>query len=367
MLTGARAFDAPSAVSLVGAILEREPVSLATRLPLTPLPLDRLVRQCLAKSPEDRWDTAHDVVAELKWIRGTAATTPAVKRTPVWQRAVWLGTGVVVGVIATLLVAALTGKGALPPVPAVIRTSLDVQSPNRAPVGEPSWTVGGSRTAFAWTPDGNNLVFVGRKGDSTQLYVRSLDRDQARPLAGTDGAIAPAVSADGQWVAFWADGDIKKVPLAGGPGQLLESDPDQVPTRLTWSASNDLFYDSPTGIRQLGPAGGRNLTRLEGSGPSHTLASLLPGDRVVLYTVRKRQWTWGDEQIVAYEMATGQTKVLVHDAADARYVPSGHLLFLRRGTLFAVPFDPVRVEVRGTPVAVLDGVAQALSAGNSDE
>jgi len=82
---------------------------------------------------------------------------------------------------------------------------------------------------------------------------------------------------------------------------------------------------------------------------------------VLLYTVRKRLWSWGDEETVAHTLATGERKVLLRDAADARYVSTGHLVFLRRGQLFAVPFDAERVEVRGTPVAVLDAVAQTLT------
>ena len=90
-----------------------------------------------------------------------------------------------------------------------------------------------------------------------------------------------------------------------------------------------------------------------------------PGEQALLYTVRKRESSWGDEEVVAQTLATGKRKVLLRDAADARYVPTGHLVFLRRGMLFAVPFDAEQSKVQGTPVAVLDGVAQALTAFNS--
>jgi serine/threonine-protein kinase len=92
----------------------------------------------------------------------------------------------------------------------------------------------------------------------------------------------------------------------------------------------------------------------------------MPDGRTLLYTVRKRQWSWGDEEVVAQTLATGARRGLLKDAADARYVPTGHLVFLRRGVLFAVPFDAERLEIRGTPIAVLDTVAQALTAGNTD-
>ena len=100
---------------------------------------------------------------------------------------------------------------------------------------------------------------------------------------------------------------------------------------------------------------------------AHILPWPLPGGEALLYTVRKRDWSWGDEEIVAQTMATGNRKVLLRDAADGRYIGTGHLLFLRRGVLFAVAFDPDRLEVRGTPVPVFDGVVQALTGIDSDD
>jgi len=107
------------------------------------------------------------------------------------------------------------------------------------------------------------------------------------------------------------------------------------------------------------------VTTLGEAEVAHVLPWLLPRDQVLLYTVRKRGWSWGDEEVVAQTLTTGPERFLLRDAADARYVATGHLVFLRRGVLFAVPFDPERLEVTGGPVALLEGVAQALTAGNS--
>jgi serine/threonine-protein kinase len=106
-------------------------------------------------------------------------------------------------------------------------------------------------------------------------------------------------------------------------------------------------------------------TRVEAE--KHGLPWPLPDGRTLLYTVRKRRWSWGDEEVVAQTLATGERKVVLTDAADARYLPTGHLVFLRRGQLFAVPFDARRLEVQGRPIAVLDEVAQALTAGSVDD
>lgn len=251
--------------------------------------------------------------------------------------------------------------------PAVVRTLLDVSPAEELHGGGESryQPPGGSFTAFAWTPDGRALVFVGRSKESQRLYLRKLDHDEAQPIAGTEGAQGPVLSADGRWVAFWADRAIRKVPLAGGPVEVVATCP-LPPFGMAWSPDGYLFYaDEESPIRQVSPAGKvSDLTRLGDSDRSHRLPSVLPGGQVVLYTVKRRSMTWGDEEIVAQVRATGTTKILLRDAADARYVPSGHLLFLRRGTLFAVGFDPERLEVRGTPLALLDGVAQALFASD---
>jgi serine/threonine-protein kinase len=132
---------------------------------------------------------------------------------------------------------------------------------------------------------------------------------------------------------------------------------------LAWDHDGRLFYGSVGPIWVCG-AGGKlaAVTKLGESELAHTLPSLLPGDRVLLYTARKRLFTWGDEEIVAENLATGARKVVLVDAADARYLASGHLVFLRRGVLHAVAFDPERLEVRGPQVPVLDSVVQALSA-----
>jgi serine/threonine-protein kinase len=135
---------------------------------------------------------------------------------------------------------------------------------------------------------------------------------------------------------------------------------------MAWAPDGYLFFaEEESPIRQLSPSGNvSDLTRLNDADRSHRLPSLLPGGHVVLYTVRRRTITWGDEEVVARVRATGITKVLIRDATDARYVATGHLLFLRRGTLYAVGFDPERLEVRGTPVALMDGVSQALLASD---
>ena len=376
MVTGRRAFEGDSQVSLIGNIMNAEPAGLATLQPLTPPALERVVKKCLAKHPDDRWDTAHDVADELRWIAQTSsASSPAIsgiqprrRRAP---RMALLAAGVLAG--------AMIGAGVmwlLRPVPArstVVRSTLEVlpaEVLNAGGVGLTDIpTPGGSRTALTWTPDGQALVFVGRRGGVQQLYVRRLDAAEARPLAGTEGAQVPAASPDGQWVAFWAASVIRKVPLGGGPVTEMASGVATPPQGMAWDAHGRVLFGRDDGRIWQIPAEGQPsaVTRGGPTDPVHRLPWPLPGGRTLLYTVRKRDMTWGDEEIVAQSLDSGTRQVLLKDAADARYVLTGHLVFLRRGQLWAVPFDTERVEVTGKPAAVLDAVAQALEGGNSSD
>jgi len=242
----------------------------------------------------------------------------------------------------------------------------EVNSGGHNQVAEAVLTPAGSRTAFAWTPDGQSLVFVGRKDGLQQLYVRRLDAAAATPLAGTEGAQVPAVSPDGQWVAFWAGRTIKKIPLGSGPVMELMSGVPEPPWGMAWGPVGDVFFgNADRCIWVVPPTGAPHAVTSAGAEElSHRLPWPLPGGHALLYTVRKRLWTWGDEEVVVQALPAGRPKVLLENAADARYVPTGHLVFLRQGTLFAVPFDVGRLEVRGAPVAVLAPVAQALTAAH---
>jgi len=375
MVTGRRAFEGASVVSLMGAIFEREPPPIASLQPLTPPPLDHLVRQCLAKSPDDRPDSAHDVANDLRWMRQTSGVVGLSAAQPLRRR-----DGRTALVAAGVVAGTLVGAGLMwllrPASPQVIltRPNLDVRPADElSSTGqvEPTFqpTPGGSRTALVWTPDGQAIVFVGRQGGVQRLYVRRLDGAEARPLDNTEGAQVPAVSADGRWVAFWAGGAIRKVPVGGGPVMDLVPGFQDPPWGLAWDARGRLFIGRGNGgAIWMVPAEGAPgpATKVAKGEMAHTLPWPMPDGETLLYTVRKRQWSWGDEEVVAQTLATGARKVLLKDAVDARYMPPGHLVFLRRGVLFAVPFDAGRLEVRGTPTAVLNAVAQALTAGDSD-
>jgi serine/threonine-protein kinase len=369
MVTGKPAFQADSDVSLIGAILNTEPAGLATLQPLTPPSLERIVKKCLAKHPDDRWDTAHDVADELRWIRETGGGGAGTIAQPRAGRA-WR--------VATLVVAGLVIAGAglmwllRPPAPraTVMYKALPVGDADELASGGVSpasvFTPGGSRTALAWTADAKGLVFVGRRNGTQQLYVRRLDAPAAQAINGTEGAQAPAVSRDGV-VAFWADGKIKKVPVGGGVVAVVPSGPglEGPPWGMAWDDLGRLFYGVLFGAIWMVDTNGK-AEKMAESRDGELLVGLphvLPGGRVLTYTVRKRRSTWGDEAVVALTLATRQRVRLLENAADARYVSNGYLVFLRQGQLLAAPFDLETLKT-GREVPLLDPVAQGLTAGD---
>ena len=374
MVTGRRAFEADSDVSLIGAILNADPPGLAALHPPTPASLDRLVRKCLAKRPDDRWDSAHDVADELRWVIQSSSTTASPGPQASGRRralrtaalaALVLGAAIMGAVLMWLRQPSATSAGPLMRVTVGIVPADELNAGGINEVHLP--TPGGSRTALAWTPDGRTLLFVGRHDGVQQLYVRRLDAEEAHPVTGTEGAQVPAVSADGQWAAFWTGGAIKKVPLAGGPATELAPGVGLPPYGMAWGPNGTLFFAHSEDGRIWeadGAAPARAVTTLHDGEVRHALPWPLPDNSGVLYTVRKRRWTWGDEEVVAQRLPIGERKVILRDAEDARYLPSGHLVFLRQGVLFGVPFDLKLFAVSGEPIALLHPVAQALTSGN---
>ena len=392
LLGGTRAFSGATTLDTLTAILREAPAPLEARgdRPIPPV-LSRIVDRCLAKAPAARFQTASDLAFALREL----SVGPAVdlrkedipqELGPTQTSRIRPVTGVHdrerQKVRTALLVAgsvAMAGIGAgvmwslrpASPSPFPAHVSLSVKpaedlNSGGVPGAYPPSTPGGSRTALAWAPDGKTLIFVGRRGGVQQLYARSLDAEaeEAQPLKGTEDAQVPAVSPDGRWLAFWSKGAIRRMPLAGGAVADLAPGIKDPPVGLVWDDRGDLFFgnNSDGRIWRI-PDGGAPtaVTKRVETELRHFLPWPLPGGRSFLYTVRKRAWSWGDEQIVAQMLTTGDRKVLLTNASDARYVPTGHLLFMRVGQLYAVPFDPERFEV-GKELPVLDHtVAQSLT------
>jgi serine/threonine-protein kinase len=225
----------------------------------------------------------------------------------------------------------------------------------------PGVTASLSRTAVAVSPDGRHIVFAGWRGREQRLYLRALDRPEAEPIARTEGAMNPFFSPNGEWIGFWADGQLKKVALAGGPPvPLCDTEP---PLGASWGTDDRIVFGQQTGLWTVPGTGGvpRLLTELEGArrGANHRLPWVLPGGQAILHTLVGGQRRWEEAQIVAQSLTTGERQVLIEGGAHPTYTSSGHLLYVKLGVLWAAPFDPSALELRGPAVPVIEGVAQA--------
>jgi eukaryotic-like serine/threonine-protein kinase len=373
MIAGRRPFVADDAADMMAYVLATEPDWSA--LPAsTPPSIRRLLRRCLTKNRTHRLHDIADARLEIdeaisaratgEW--GTDAGTGIRRR-----RRARVSTLALLCLVAGLALGATMWRTAWQ-APLVTHGRLDV-----SPAAELNSTgvhpylvlpAGGARTALAWSPNGRTLAFIGVTSGVRQVYLRDLARDAARPLAGTVGAHALAFSPNGEEVAFWADGALRKVNIAGGPTAKI-CNAVEVLNGISWGPTRIVISQGNLRIVDAASAGGeaRPITA-PAELVRHASPFLLPGETAILFTEYQKQWTSGDERVMVQSLTPGATpKVLLQQAADARYLATGHIAFLRQGTLFVVPFDARTLELRGEPVAVLKDVAQAVVAWDSDD
>ncbi len=325
MATGRKAFDGKSSASVIAAILTAEPPALRSLQPLAPPTLEWLIRRCLAKDPEERWQSVQDLKLELEGLaeRGQEPEVPG----------------------------APAGVGAS----ALREMRLAVPLYPRAPL------VIGERHALAFSPNGMQLVYAGLSGGRKSLYLRRMEQAQPKLLDGTEGASGPFFSPDGQWIGFFVRGKLKKV-LASGETPIVICDAPES-RGATWSADDTIVFapSQSSGLWQVRAAGGSPAAltspNVAAGEVTHRWPHFIAGKKAVLFTVGKTGSASYDEAAIAVKfLDSGEQQTVIERGTDARFIPPGHLAFARGGSLLAVPFDPESCRVCGSPVPVLEGV-----------
>src|SRR5262245_26227673 len=364
MLTGREPFPGDTISDTLAAILEREP-DLTVLPAASPPPIRRLLRRCFEKDRTRRLADVADARLDIDdALSASDIDAPvALSSSRTRERLAWTFSLLLVALTVGAMMAWATRWVSIPL--QTTRTILSV-----APTGEVSGanpleqrvgSVRPTRTAVALSPDGKTLVFGAIWGGSQQLYRRAMDQLSAIPISSTSGGSSPFFSPDGQWIGFGADGELKKVPLSGGPAVTLCKASSLF--GASWGDDGTIVFATQRngGLWRVSAAGStpEPLTTLQEGEYSHRLPHMLPGSRAVIFTILKGPNLWDDTQIVVRSLETGQQTVLVTGGADARYVSTGHLVYVRVGALMAVPFDRVRLVVTGGATGVIDGVMQA--------
>jgi serine/threonine-protein kinase len=354
MVTGARAFTGATSASLMGAILRDTPPPASSIQQVAPPALDRVIATCLAKDPDERWQSIRDVGRELKWIAGGSGASSAAATQPIAaaraRRAMPVAAAAALTLGAGLLGAALVWavKPAAPtPTRSIERLMVNL------PLGD---RLGDRQSpSVAMSPDGRTLVYVGMRGTTRQLFVRSLDGLEIRALSGTEGATNPFFSWDGQSLGFFADGQLKRIGVTGDASQKLCSAANGLGG--SWAPDDTIYFVpfSTSGVWQVSAAGGTaravtTLNRAEGE-VSHRWPQILPDGKALLFTV----WSGpgADERhLQLLRLDSGARRLLLRGASTGRYVASGHLLYTRGDAAMAAPFDLATEKLSGEPVAL---------------
>ena len=376
MLSGKRAFNGVSVADVMSAILKEDPPELSESNAKISPALDKIVRRCLEKKPERRFQSTSDLGFALEAL-SAATLTPSgsrletglptvpmvVESQPLTGKARLFGNARAAWVAAGLLLLGLLA--ALPFAIAHLR-----QPASEAQLLKLSMTLpekvllSGMGSSFALSPDGRRLAFIAFSEGKERLWVRSLDSDTVQPLAGTEGLnnISPPFwSPDSRFVGFFAEGKLKTIDAAGGPAQVLCN--VSASRGGTWNRDGVILFGTAVNqIARVGATGGEpqpvtafDQTRGEAS---HRWPYFLPDGRHFLYAVRSTRPE--NNGIYLGELDGKAAKLLVKTNTNALYAPPGYLLFLRNDTLMAQPFDAGKLELSGEPLPIAEHISHSI-------
>ena len=357
MATGRRPFEGKTQASVIAAILAAEPQPITALRPAAPAALDRVIRTCLAKDPDERFQSAHDLLLQLRFIAvdssTPAASAVAGRRGRLWgnPRLAW-GVAALSSIVAVAAVAMLMrtpGPAPQPVLRAVIlppeKVALDVTGDFAGPV--------------VISPDGTQVAFVARADGIKSIWVRPLNALAAHRLDDSEGSSFPFWSADSRQIGFFSEGKVKRVPAAGGPTAIVADAPNA--RGGTWSKDNVIVFspDYQGGLLRVPASGGAALpaTSIDAHKHStHRWPFFLPDGRHFLYLATNH--AGGDPQANGIYVASidgGEPRFLMPCVSNAIYA-NGHLLFHSQTALMVQPFDPGSGKFLGEPTALIEGV-----------
>jgi serine/threonine-protein kinase len=365
-LTGRRAFEGETVTDTLAAIYKIDP-----DWELLPQEARTTVRgvlqRCLTKNPKLRYRDIGDAWLDLAAPLGSEAE-PAGSRRP--RSSVWLAAGAALVLLAGISLGRWMAAHPRSAPLSVVMTTVKVEAGHWLDgMRRPEEMERPSRTAIAISTDGRLIVYSAIEEDlrsraRPRLFLRRIDQTEAKAISGSEGGISPFFSPDARWVGFWADGKLKKIPIEGGaPTPLCDL---STPFGASWGPRNNIVFASRAdgGLSRISAEGG-NPETLTTPDPkrdekSHRLPFWLPDGNAVLFTVMRHTYD-SHPWVALLDLDSREWHVLLREAADVRYVPTGHLVFLRHGTLMGVRFDLATRKVIGQPLALVEGIMHTFS------
>jgi Tol biopolymer transport system component len=369
MATGRKAFDGQSQASLIASILTEQPPPVSAAQPeLDPgsplVALDHVVERCLAKNPDERWQTARDITLELEWIqkgRQPSRVSASRGRRPHWREGLaWI---LAMAAVATIVGLVLTPRGAAPGEP----TRFIVSAPPGTTIG-----VAENRTRIAIAPDGRHLAMIAFSEGRSQLWLRPLDSVAAVLVPGTEGAVSPFWSADSRFIGFFspADGELKKVERTGGPVRTICR--AQIDGAPVWGRDGTiLFTEFPRGgIHRVAADGGTPVavTSIDKGERelNHYWPQFLPDDRHFLYMATRLDANGlrATPKVYVASFDSPAVSLVAEMHSRMTFAQPDYLLFVEDGTLLAQRFDLTRLRFIGEPAPIADKLAYFRTLGN---
>jgi eukaryotic-like serine/threonine-protein kinase len=349
MLTGRRPFDGEDVTETVGAVIHKEPAwNLLS--PETPPALLLTLQRCLEKNPKRRIRDIGDARLALSGafqLPAAAAVQSAIAKGPLWRRAVPVAIGAIVCVIAGA-VAAVTILRNLPTLsPSPKRLTIQLPGSDQLPL-----TAG---SLLGMSRDGTMMTYRAVRAGASRLYLRRMNQLDAQAIGDAAANGSSFFSPDGAWIGYGVGNVLKKVPVVGGPSQTIGNFPTN-PRGATWGTDNQIIVGArQSGLMRISAAGGTPMQITKPMpGRDYWYPQLLSGGRAVLFTAATTQAPDSGD-IAILDLQSGEERILIA-GVDGHVLSTGHLVFVRGGSLWAVPFDINRLEVRGTPVPVVEGI-----------